>query len=480
MILADLIKRLNVVKIIGKKDIDVTEIVFDSNKVTKGSLFLCLKGLEFDGHSYVKQVEQYGAVAIVTERELDTPLTQIIVEDSRKALSLLSSAINNYSDTKIRKIGVVGTNGKTTTTHFITSILMNGGVKCGLIGTLGTFYNGEVIAPTLTTPDPPELHKSFAEMLSKDITTVVMENSAHAISLKKLEGLTFEQGIFTNLSQDHLDFFGNMEKYKQTKLEFFDQRCKYIITNTDDELGREILRKNPKAITYGIDNPADVFAVQIKERQGYTSFVLNLFDEIYHIKLNVIGRFNVLNALAAATSCALYGISTDKIAEGLEELKGVDGRLQLIYKDRFSVYIDYAHTPDGISKSLLALKPLTKSRLICVFGCGGNRDASKRAVMGAISGEIADFTVITSDNPRFEEPMEIIWQIEKGVLQKTKNYVIVEERTEAINYALNLAKEGDVILIAGKGSEQYQEFFGIKRMYNDKDTVEEYIRNRGR
>ncbi len=480
MKLLDLLKKVNVIKILGKKDVDVKEIVFDSNKVTKGSLFVCLKGLEFDGYSYIKQVEQYGGIAIVCEREVETNLTQIIVDDCRKALSLLSSAINNYADTKIRKIGVVGTNGKTSTTHFITSILMGSGVKCGLIGTLGTFYNGEVIAPTLTTPDPPELHKSFAEMLKKDIDTVVMENSAHAISLKKLEGLTFEQGIFTNLSQDHLDFFGNMQRYRQTKLEFFDQKCKYIITNSDDELGREILKKNSKAITYGIDNPADVFAVQIKERQGYTSFVLNLFDEIYHIKLNVIGRFNVLNALAAACSAALYGISTDKIAEGLEELKGVDGRLQLIYKERFSVYIDYAHTPDGLSKSLLALKSLTKSRLICVFGCGGNRDASKRSVMGAISGELADFTIITNDNPRFEEPMEIIWQIEKGVLQKTKNYVIVEERAEAINYALNMAKEGDVVLIAGKGSEQYQEVFGIKRMYNDKDTVEEYISSRGR
>ena len=231
-----------------------------------------------------------------------------------------------------------------------------------------------------------------------------------------------------------------------------------------------------KVITYGMDNPSDVFAIDVKESVFGTEFIMNLFDKIYQVNLNLIGRFNVYNALAAACACALFGVSTEKVIEGLEELKGVDGRLEKVYDDSFSVFIDYAHTPDGLKNTLNTMKNVCKGKLICVFGCGGNRDKSKRELMGAISGEIADFTVITSDNPRYEEPMEIISSIEKGLKKKSDEYVIVQDRYEAINYALNKAKEGDLIIICGKGSERYQEVYGIKKLFNDKDTVEELIR----
>lgn len=484
MKLSELIKDVKYKEIIGSTDLEIKDVSADSNAVSKNGLFVCISGGNYDGHDFVKQVKDYGGVAVVVERKLDTSLTQIVVEDCRIAVAEIAAAFYGHADKKMKIIGVVGTNGKTTTTHLITSILINSGVKCGLIGTLGIFYGDKFIEPTLTTPDPLELHKILAEMHERGTEAVVMEVSAHAAFLKKVYGLNFEIGVFTNLTQDHLDFFGDMENYKKAKVSFFnDNLCKYVVSNSDDDTGIEIAEKlkdngKSKVITYGIDNPADVFAIDIAEKSSETDFILNLFDCIYEVELNFIGRYNVYNALAAATACALYGIPPEKVVEGIENLKGVSGRLECVYEGDFSVYVDYAHTPDGLKKSLETLKAHAKNRLICVFGCGGNRDTGKRPIMGAISGELADFTVLTSDNPRFEEPMEILWQIECGIKEKTDAYVIVQERAEAIKYALDIAESGDIILLAGKGSEKYQEIFGIKRPFCDKDFVTEYLRRK--
>ncbi len=481
MKLEKIIANTEVLEIVGNKDIEVKDLSTDSNSVTAGSLFICLNGKDYDGHSFISQVERYGAVAVICEKRLETSLTQIIVRNSRKAMSIAAANFFGNPDRKMKLIGVTGTNGKTTTTHLITSILMRAGVKCGLIGTLGTFYADTYLEPSLTTPDPIVLHKTLADMYEKGVETVIMEISAHAVYLDKVSGLRFEIAVFTNLSHDHLDFFGTMENYKRAKLKFFrENECKYVVTNSDDATGREISGIIKQALSYGIDNPADVFAIKIKEKTYGTDFVLNLFDCIYNIKLSLIGRFNVYNALAAATVSALYGIPTEKVAEGLEDLKGVSGRLESVYSGDYTVYIDYAHTPDGLEKTLTALRPVCCGRLICVFGCGGNRDEKKRRVMGAISGKLADFTVITTDNPRFEDPMDIIWEIEKGVLEKSRNYVIVQDRAEAIKYALSSAAKGDVVLVAGKGSEKYQDIFGIKHLYNDKDTIEEILRGKNK
>ena len=480
MKLSELIKDLHYTEIIGSTDREIKDITADSNAVVQDGLFVCISGGNYDGHDFTKQVEDYGGVAAIVEKRLDTRLTQIVVNSARQAMSEIAAAFYGHADKKMKMIGVLGTNGKTTTTHLIASILMNSGVKCGLIGTLGVFYGNKFIEPTLTTPDPIELHKTLADMYESGVEAVVMEVSAHAAYLKKVYGLEFETGVFTNLTQDHLDFFGDMESYKKAKISFFrDNACKYVVSNSDDETGREIAETvNGKVLTYGIDSPADVFAIDLNEKPSETTFVLNLFDCIYDVRLNLIGRYNVYNALAAATVCALYGIPPEKVAEGIENLKGVSGRLECVYEGDFSVYIDYAHTPDGLKQSLTALKSHTKNRLICLFGCGGNRDRDKRPIMGAISGEIADFTVLTSDNPRYEEPMEILWQVEKGIAEKTDRYVIIQERAEGIRYALGLAQKGDIILLAGKGSEKYQEVFGIKRPFNDKDYVEEYLRRK--
>ena len=480
MKLTELIKGVTYREISGKTDLEIKDVSADSNAVSKGGLFVCLSGLNYDGHDFIKQAEDYGCVAAIVERKADSRLTQIVVDDSRKALSEVAAAFYGHADKKMKLIGVIGTNGKTTTTHLIASVLINSGIKCGLIGTLGVFYGNSFREPTLTTPDPLELHKTLAEMYESGVEAVVMEVSAHAVYLKKVYGLDFEIGVFTNLSQDHLDFFGTMENYKHAKTSFFtDNFCKYAVLNGDDETGREIAKNSVgKAITYGIDDPADVFAIDIDERRTDTAFVLNLFDCIYDVILNLIGKYNVYNALAAATACALYGVPPEKVAEGIENLKGVSGRLECVYDGDFSVYIDYAHTPDGLEKCLSTLKSHTVNRLICVFGCGGNRDKGKRPIMGEISGRYADFTVLTSDNPRYEEPMEILWQVERGIREKTDGYVIVQERSDGIKYALDIAKKGDTVLLAGKGSEKYQEIFGIKRPFCDKDFVKEYLRRR--
>ncbi|MBQ7340031.1 MAG: UDP-N-acetylmuramoyl-L-alanyl-D-glutamate--2,6-diaminopimelate ligase [Clostridia bacterium] len=479
MKLRKILSEIKTIKTIGNLDLNILELKIDSNSVTKGSMFFCLSGRDFDGHEYVRQVENYGGVCVVTERELDTSLTQIIVEDTRKAMSEIASIFTHHAHKKMKIIGVTGTNGKTTTTHFTTSILTGAGIKCGLIGTLGVFYQNKFIEADLTTPDPIELHKIFLEMYESGVSVVVMEVSAHALELSKVYGIDFEIAVFTNLSQDHLDFFNDMQTYKNAKLKLFTcNKPKYSVINSDDSFGMEILSKCKNAVTFGLDNPADVFALNVVEDIKGSSFLLNLFDCIYDVKINLIGKFNVSNALAAASACALMGVKIDKVVEGLENLKGVSGRLEKVYDQNFSVFVDYAHTPDGLSKTLTTLKRVCKNKLICVFGCGGNRDKGKREIMGKISGEKADFTIITSDNPRFEEPMDIINQIENGILPLKKDYMIVQDRYEAIKYALSKAKKDDLIVICGKGCERFQEVYGIKNLFNDKDTVIELTRRK--
>lgn len=474
MLLKDLVKNVKDAEIIGDCNVEISDIKIDSNSVMEGTLFIALKGKEYDGHTFLRVVENYGARAIVTERKLDTNLSQVIVKDSRIAMCVIAKEFYNRPDEKLKFIGVIGTNGKTTTTHFIKSILDQADKKCGLIGTLGTFYGKVKVDPVLTTPDPLELYKMLADMVENQIEYVVMEVSAHAIQLNKLHGIKFDVAIFTNFTQDHLDYFETMQEYKKAKLSFFDKNfCKFILANSDDEVGTEIINKYKGVISYGIKNPSDVFAVNIERSETGSVFVMNLFDCIYDVNLNLIGDFNISNALSAATATALIGINCDDIVKGLENVKCVSGRLEKVDVDGYNVFIDYAHTPDGLYKTLTTLKRSVKGKLICVFGCGGNRDKLKRRIMGKISGEIADYTIITSDNPRFEDPMDIIFEIEKGILEVTKNYILIQDRSEAINYALENACKDDCVLIAGKGSENYQEVLGIKHLYNDKDKVKE-------
>ena len=477
MKLVDLIKNLEEKEVIGDiENIEISDLVINADLVTKGSLFICLEGNNYDGHDFISIAERYGAKAVVTSKRKDTFLPQIITKNTRKAMSILAKEFYGNPDEKLKIIGVFGTNGKTTVTHMITSILANSNVKCGLIGTLGIFYNDKVISPNLTTPDPILLFKTFREMLDDGVDTVVMEVSAHAIYYDKVFGVNFQLLVFTNFSQDHLDFFKDMENYRNAKLKLIKEgRFKGLVCNIDDYLGKEISFEYPKALTYGINSPSDVFAIEVNNKSDGVSFIINLFDTVYNVKLALIGEFNVYNALASATACALFGIKTDKVIEGLESLNGVDGRVENVYQGEYSVFVDYAHTPDGLEKVLKTLKNITSGKLVCLFGCGGNRDKEKRALMGRISAENSDFTLITSDNPRFEEPLSIMHDIEKGVLEISKSYIMIEDRYQAVKYALERLNKGDVLLIAGKGAETYQDVYGIKKTYNDKDTVKEII-----
>ena len=472
MQLNKLIKDLEIKQVIGNLDLEIREVKIDSNSITKGDMFICLIGANYDGHDFINQVENYGASVVVTEKILQTNITQIVVENSRLAMSKIASNYFNNPEKQIKIIGVVGTNGKTSTCHIIKNILEKAGVKCGVVGTLGVEYADKFFESKLTTPDPLDFFAIIKDMVDNGIQCVVMEVSAHSIYLDKVRNLQFDIAIFTNFTRDHLDFFENMEKYEQTKYSFFEKNiCKYIVANIDDELGAKISKNLKGVITYGIDNPADVFAMDIKQTVKGNIFLINLFDCVYEIDLNLFGDFNVYNALASATATALFGVKPNVIASALCSVEKIDGRLEKVFEKDFSVYIDYAHTPDGLTKVLTTLKKNCKGKLICVFGCGGNRDFGKRELMGKISANIADFTVITSDNPRFEEPMDIMSEIEKGHLQVSKKYVMVQDRVEGIKYAIAMAKKDDVVLIAGKGGEKYQEVLGIKHLYNDKDTV---------
>ncbi len=472
MKLLDLTKNLKVKKIVGDTDVDVKEVCFNHKTATKGSLYVCLKGNSFDGHEYVKQAEDYGAIAVITEREIDCIATQIIVENSRIALNRVSAEFYGRCDEKMKIVGVTGTNGKTSTSHVIKTILDNADIKCGVIGTLGAYYDDVYIEQNLTTPDPIELHKIFKNMYDAGVKVVVMEVSAHALYLSKTEVINYEIGVFTNLTQDHLDFFKDMDEYKKAKLKLFSQKkCKYAVVNADDKVGREIYSMRKNVISYGLLNPADAFAIDVRETDRGSSFILNLLDVICEIKLKLIGNFNVYNAICGCCVCYILGVSIEKIVEGVSKIHCVSGRLELVYNDKIKIYVDYAHTPDGLEKSLLALRKICKNKLISIFGCGGNRDREKRALMGEISGKLADFTVVTTDNPRFEEPMEIISNVEKGVKKVTDKYVLIQDREQAIKYAIEHANKGDVLLVAGKGSERYQEILGIKQTYNDKDTI---------
>lgn len=471
MLLKSLLKKVRYERIINESDCDIFGLAADSRRVMDNDLFICFKGEDFDGHDFAEEAVSHGAKAIVCERELNLPVVQIIVENGRGAMSEFARAFYDNPADKLKIIGITGTNGKTTTAHMLASILDYSGKNCALVGTLGVFYSNREIAPSLTTPDPIFLHKIFADMVECGVEYVVMEVSAHAIYYDKIAGINFEFGIFTNCTEDHLDFFENMQTYAETKKSLFtSNRCKNVLVNTDDKICRSLI--DDGAFGFGLENPADVFAVNIAETSRGSSFVLNLFDDLYDVRLCMTGRHNVYNAMAAAACAKLLEIKTEDIAEGLFNVKSVSGRLEYVgeYKNA-DIFVDFAHTPDGLEKTLTALKPHCEGRLICVFGCGGNRDKQKRSVMGGVSGKIADFTILTSDNPRYEDPCDIIMQIENGLKSVSKNYVIVVDREKAISYGMNMLEKGDILIVAGKGGETYQEIMGVRHIYSDVSVI---------
>lgn len=477
MNLENLIKNLEA-KVIGETNLDILDITYNSKKVKKGSLFVCLCGENSDGHDFAKDAERNGAAAILCEKQVQVNIPQIIVLSTRKALSKVFSCFYDNPQNKLKIIGLTGTNGKTTTSFLIKSILEESGKKVGLIGTQGAFIGKQFFQTRLTTPDPQLLFKLLKQMVDFGVEYVVMEVSAHALALDKTEGIVFEVGVLTNLTQDHLDFFETMENYKRAKFKLFEgNKIKSAVLNFDDEFGRKLAETiTVPFLSYSLNNPSDVFAAKIGNKNGKNKFIVNILDNVFDVESNLIGEFNIYNSLAAASVAAMLGCSTKQIKNGLEKLLGVEGRLNRFNLSNGVVaFIDFAHTPDGIEQALNAIRELKFKQIITVFGCSGNRDKDKRHKMGQIAEKLSDYVVLTTDNPRFENPELILDDIEIG-MEKTAHTRFVS-REQAIEFALTLAKKGDCVAILGKGAETYQDINGVNVPYSDFEVVKNFNEN---
>ncbi|TZE81947.1 UDP-N-acetylmuramoyl-L-alanyl-D-glutamate--2,6-diaminopimelate ligase [Calorimonas adulescens] len=462
MLLSKMLDGLQYVGINNFRDMEIKRVMYDSRKVEDGDIFVCIKGFNTDGHMYIGQAIKKGAKAVVIDgnheiRREDVPV--IIVEDTRNALAYLSSKIYGFPSGNFCLIGVTGTNGKTTVTFLIKNILDYLGKKTGLIGTIKNIVGDEEIASEHTTPEAADLQKLFHDMTLKGIDYCVMEVSSHSLELKRVDYTDFNVGVLTNITQDHLDFHITMDNYVNAKAKLFERSSDYCILNADDKYIETIKSKcNHKAhiCTYGIEN-GDIRVKINSLKIGQTNFDILIKGKRYNVNYRVPGRFSVYNAMAAFSTLYCLGFSPEDIVEGMENFNGVPGRFEVLNLPvGFKVVIDYAHTPDGLMNILNSINECEHSRIITVFGCGGNRDKTKRPLMGKIACELSDLVIITSDNPRNEDPMKIIDDIEAGILNKYNNYFKIENRKEAIKLALDMAKDNDIVLLAGKGHETYQ------------------------
>ena len=460
-------------------DCDIGSVSMDSRKKLDRGLFFCVPGARFDGHDYAPQAIQNGAAALVVNHFVDADVPQVRVRNVRRAMSLMAAEFFGHPEREMKLLGVTGTKGKTTTSYLIKAILEEAGYTVGLIGTTGNMIGPTYMKSEFTTPEPIDFFRTLRVMADAGVTVVSMEVSAHALAMGRLEGVHFEAGCYTNLSQDHLDLFGDMETYFQCKKSFF--RPEWISNaaiNVDDESSKEILRDiTVPHSTYGICNNADIFARDIEITENGVSFIMKLFDvNEMPVRLPLTGMFNVYNALAAAAVGLIMGVTPETITAALSKMKPVPGRAQVLDTHTpYKVILDYSHSPDALENILKAVRVFARGRVISLFGCGGDRDHLKRPIMGRISGELADFSILTSDNPRTENPMDILAAIEEGIKPTGGQYTVIENRREAIRYALEMGREGDIIVLAGKGHETYQEIMGVKRPFDEKVVVKELL-----
>ena len=459
----------------GSVETEFEKIEYDSRKVSKGDAFVCVTGFKTDGHNYVESAIKSGATVIFCERELeniDESVTVIQFENTRKALAHISAEYYGRPSERMNVIGVTGTNGKTTTTFLVKSILDKIGHKTGIIGTIENRIGDRIIATERTTPESLELQELFKTMADEGCQDVVMEVSSHALDLHRVDDIRFNVGIFTNLTQDHLDYHVTMENYKKAKGLLF-ERCLASVVNIDDEAGEYMVSVSKgKVITFAIDKNADLKAEDIHISADGVEFKLEYDGKEYPVSLNTPGKFSIYNALGAIGACILMGIDMDTIISGLKENKGVNGRFQTVRSKRgFNAIVDYAHTPDGLENILKTAKEFVKGRIITVFGCGGDRDRTKRPIMGEIAGIYSDYCIITSDNPRTEDPVQILDDVEPGTKKSGCDYTKIVDRGEAIKYAIDMAKEGDVVIVAGKGHENYQIFADKTIHFDDVEEV---------
>jgi UDP-N-acetylmuramoyl-L-alanyl-D-glutamate--2,6-diaminopimelate ligase len=479
MKLSELLGPLPEYRVAGRTDIEITDVVYDSRKADEGAVFFCIKGLEADGHDYAPAAVERGARALVVTRELalSRPVTQVVAPDSREAMALMSAAFFGFPARVMTMVGVTGTNGKTSTTHMVKSIMEAAGQKVGLIGTITNMIGEERIHTERTTPESVDLHRLLKRMRDEGVDTVVMEVSSHSLKLRRVAGIAFDVAAFTNLSQDHLDFHGNWDDYFASKKLLFGM-CAQAVVNCDEDASRRMVEGRTYPVTgYGIREQAHIMAHGIDITPRGASFMLQIGGQTLPVNLCIPGLFTVYNALAAAGIAHVLGATGRSILLGLERIRRVPGRFESLetHGRDVTVILDYAHSPDGLDNVLNAIREFAKGRIITVFGCGGDRDRGKRPLMGEIAGRYSDLCVITSDNPRSEDPLSIIGEIREGMVRTACDYTVIENRRDAIIFALGGARSGDVVLLAGKGHEDYQEINGVKYHFDDKEIVEEFF-----
>lgn len=462
---------------LGAPDVVVSGIAYRSDAVTAGDVFFCISGFARDGHDFAADAVARGAVAIVTQKPLDVDCAQFLVPDSRVALALGSAAFYGDPSRDVTVIGVTGTNGKTTTTYLIDSILRADGRDTGIIGTVETRIAGVTQPAGRTTPESADLQALFASMRDAGVTGCAIEVSSHAIDLKRVDGTHFSVAAFTNLTQDHLDYHHTLEEYFSVKRRLFtDLDCAERVIDIDDAYGKLIAHDVRDAITVGRSADAVIRASEEAGDASGTTFLLTTPHGAARVRLPLAGAYNVSNALLAAGSALAAGAAFGAVVQGLENAPQVPGRLEQVDCGQpFSVVVDYAHTPDSLIKAIAAVKAVVPGKVISVFGCGGDRDRDKRPVMGAASGNGADYTVITSDNPRSEDPVGIILEIEDGIIPTGGSYEVIVDRKAAIERAIALARPGDAVLIAGKGHEDYQIFADHTAHFDDREVAREVL-----
>lgn len=478
MKLTDLLSGINYTVAVGNDNMEVKKLEHDSREVKKGDVFFCIEGYATDGHKYAAAAIKNGASVIVAQKKVDDieGCTVIMVEDTRKALALAASNYYDHPEKKLKMIGITGTKGKTTSTYIMKSILENAGYKVGIIGTIANYIGDKKIPSHRTTPESLELQGLLKDMVDAGMDYCVMEVSSHSLYLNRVYGIEYSEAVFTNLTQDHLDFHKTFENYYNAKLILF-KNTKNSIINIDNEYGKRLFKDaEGNKITYGIEKEADIEAKDINMHSRGVEFNILYKGQKKEVSLNLPGMYNVENAIGSAAACLNEGISLDVVVKGLNKMEFVPGRCETVgkkYNLDFEIIIDYAHSPDSLENILKCVKEFTKGRLISVFGCGGDRDKTKRPIMGRIGSDLSDFAVITSDNPRSEEPMSIINDVVSGI--EKENYFVIENRKDAIKEAIKMAKKDDVIVIAGKGHEDYQILKDKTIHFDEREVIAEII-----
>lgn len=459
------------------EDVEVKELKYNSRKVEKGDVFCCVVGTLADGHKYAPQAVEVGAAALVVERKLDIDIPQILVENTRIAMAEMAAAYYGNPADEMVMVGITGTNGKTSTSYMLKAIAERMGKKVGLIGTIRNMIGDIIIDTERTTPESVDLQRILRQMKDENVDVVIMEVSSHSLDQKRVHGITYDVGCFTNLTQDHLDYHKTFQNYFAAKKLLFAQ-CKKAVINLDDSYAADMVAgMNLPVLTVGVREKADVTASEIDITTRGVQFDFNYRNVTSRFNVPIPGLFSVFNAMSAAGIALALGWTLDSIKYGLEHMVGVSGRLEPLPtgKNEFTVLLDYAHTPDALENLLKTVRGFATGRVVTLFGCGGDRDQAKRPIMGEIAGRFSDFAIVTSDNPRSEDPMQIIASVEDGVKKSGCEYIVIENRRDAIEYALKNARKNDVIILAGKGHENYQEINGGKHHFDEKEIVAEIL-----